>query len=289
MQLSASSAVNLQMVTDRNGGALDSKEFSGCSSIDLTIRSLITRSDDGNPIKDFDELVIKGVSLSIRKKIKPQETVYLISEERINVPAGYVAYVFLKNRFSQKGLLAFNTGIVDGGYNGPIATLLTNISAQSIDLSSVNGGKFFRVVFHKIKMDKKDSEAVIPQSYKYDDYLKYKAIGLLELPQYFQNPDKIREQIERSLNQKALNYGFLRLGLIIGVAGFIMVMAPPLTQLVTDKMFGSQPLNKEVWEVKNQEIDLRMKKIETKLKSLNFEINDTVDEESVTEKADNTG
>ncbi len=130
MQVSATEAITKRMVMDRAQKPLSVKNFEGCSSIDLTLRTVLHRSNTGKKIKD-GESFIEGVTESYHSHIEPQETVYLISEEFIRVPAGYVAYVFLKNRFSQRGLLAFNTGIVDGGYNGPIATLLTNISSDA--------------------------------------------------------------------------------------------------------------------------------------------------------------
>ena len=99
MQVSVIKAVKQKLVTDRNDGALSEAEFLGKSSIDLSIRTVLTRTDTGTPIEN-GEFEFNGVSISKHSTIEPQETVYLISEERINVPPGYVAYVFLKNRFS---------------------------------------------------------------------------------------------------------------------------------------------------------------------------------------------
>lgn len=268
MQVSAVDAINKKMVIGRNGDTLNGKDYLGCSSVDLSLRSVLIRSNEGKQILDADGRVLNGVTISKHSRIQPQETVYIISEEIINVPAGYVAYVFLKNRFSQKGLLAFNTGIVDGGFKGPISTLLTNISAEEIDLKTVNDGNFFRVVFHKIDMNNIDIQNVTKSSYSYDVYLNYKAEELLCLPRYFQNPDKIKSQIEKSLNEKALNFGVMRLGLIIGFAGVLMVLVPPFIQLASDRWFGTEMLRKESWELKNQEYDKRIKSIEIELINL---------------------
>lgn len=287
MQISVIEAVKKKMVTDRNDVALNEAEFLGKSSIDLSIRSVLTRTNTGTPVKSgrFD---INGVSISQHSTIQPQETVYLVSEERINVPPGYVAYVFLKNQFSQIGLLAFNTGIVDGGYNGPIATLLTNISAESIELESVNKGKFFRVVFHAIDMNQEDKDAVKTRIYHYEDYLALKAKDLKRLPRFFQNPDRIKEQIEGSLNEKALNFGVMRLGAIIGMAGLLMVLAPPLTELVTKSLFSSQPLNKELWENQNQSIEKRIHALENEMQKLTSKPNQKSQQGLTGKKIDDT-
>ncbi|OFC71382.1 dCTP deaminase domain-containing protein [Alteromonas confluentis] len=266
MQISAIEAITKGMVTDRAKKILDEKKYTGCSSIDITLRTVLHRSDVGTKIKDGDSF-FEGVSESYNLSVEPQETVYLISEEFISVPAGYVAYVFLKNRYSQRGLLAFNTGIVDGGYNGPIATLLTNISSETIDLKSVNGGRFFRVVFHKIDMNEDEVKAVKNTYYEYEEYRYYKARDLLKLPRFFQNPDKIKKQITESLNEKALNYGVMKLGAIIGVAGLLMILVPPLTTLTTNAILGSVPLGKELWELKNEQLEQRISELETKLSS----------------------
>jgi len=268
MQVSAVDAIEQRMVIGRNGETLNRKDYLGCSSVDLNLSAVLIRSNDGKSIKDSDGRVLPDVTISIHSRIMPQETVYIISEEIIHAPPGYIAYVFLKNRFSQKGLLAFNTGIVDGGFEGPISTLLTNISAQELDLKNVNEGKFFRVVFHRIGMEDNDIKHVRQMSYPYDKYLIYKAKELLDLPRYFQNPDKIKSQIEDSLSAKALNFGFLKIGMIIGIAGFLMVLAPPLTQLVTSQLFPTEPLNKDSWELKSQEYEKRLKSIELELNNL---------------------
>tara|TARA_R110002050_G_scaffold281250_1_gene428556 strand:+ start:956 stop:1825 length:870 start_codon:yes stop_codon:yes gene_type:complete len=286
MQVSAVDAIRRKMVKGRNGEALDYKKYLGCSSVDLNLRAVLIRSNDGKLIKDDDGRTLPGVTISIHSKIMPQETVYIISEEIIHVPPGYIAYVFLKNRFSQKGLLAFNTGIVDGGFEGPISTLLTNISAQELDLKNVNEGKFFRVVFHQIDMEKNDLRSVRQISYAFDKYLIFKAEELLSLPRYFQNPDKIKKQIEDSLSSKALNIGFVKIGVIVGIAGFLMVLAPPLTQLVTSKLFSTEPINKGVWESKNQEYEERLKSIEFELNNLKHQANTLPSDSSTFKQTD---
>ncbi|MDV7398303.1 hypothetical protein RZS08_43265, partial [Arthrospira platensis SPKY1] len=93
-----------------------------------------------------------------------------------------MAYVFLKNRLSQKGLLAFNTGIIDPGFEGPVSTVMTNLSREAILLSSHGeNSKFFRVVFHKMTLagELTSNEKRI---YSYADYRKYRVSDLKTFP-----------------------------------------------------------------------------------------------------------
>ncbi len=127
MQLSPKKSIDEGFILSRDRTKINELEFNkyyNSSSVDLTIRDILVKDN-----KDK----IRCVS---SYKIKPQETVYLISEQIIRVKPGYVAYVFLKNRVSQNGILALNTGIVDGGYDGPISTIVTNFSNAEVSLSA---------------------------------------------------------------------------------------------------------------------------------------------------------
>ncbi|ELS5808513.1 hypothetical protein ACXYUJ_20060 [Escherichia coli] len=116
MQISAQKAIEYGFVCDRNNNRITT-DHSNKSSVDLSIREILFK-DEKNQVRSLG-----------RTLLKPQDSAFVISEEILHVPEGFIAYVFLKNRLSQKGFLALNTGIIDSGYNGPISTLLINFSA----------------------------------------------------------------------------------------------------------------------------------------------------------------
>ncbi|MDF3686341.1 hypothetical protein, partial [Enterobacter hormaechei] len=140
MQISAQKAIELGFVCNRKNKRI-TKDYSNKSSVDLTIREVLYK-DDKNNVQSLGRVILK-----------PQDSVFVISEEILHVPEGFVAYVFLKNTLSKRGFLALNTGIIDSNYNGPISTLLINFSAVEEYLPITNNEvdkSFFRVVFHEI-------------------------------------------------------------------------------------------------------------------------------------------
>ncbi len=116
-------------------------------------------------------------------------------------------------------------------------------------------------------MDSKEEGKVKGTSYEYEKYLLFKAKDLLRLPRFFQNPEKIKKQITESLNEKALNFGVAKLGAVIGTAGILMILVPPLTAIIVNDILGSKPLDKELWELKNEQLERRISALETKLAS----------------------
>jgi deoxycytidine triphosphate deaminase len=271
MQLSVCEAITKGMITEADESLLKLEKHEGRSSIDISIREILARRTDGQQIESTKIRSLKDVTNPFLDRIDPQETVYVLSKERLSVPPGYIAYVFLKNRLSQKGLLAFNTGIVDGGFTGPISTLLTNLSTKQISLKEIDKNHFFRVVFHKIDMTAAENAKVKLRKYSYEDYRDYRIKELLDLPQFFQNPEKIAKQIESALNAKALNIGLVKMGLLFTIITLLFILVPPTTQLISQNLFGINPINKDTWElhesIQNKKIEELTKELEALQKS----------------------
>lgn len=256
MQLSAFEVVSEKYVVKSNGDPLDSLKFRGKASVDIGIREILIKEDEST-----NYVVAKNSHV-----VKPQETVCVISEERIIVPDGYVAYVFLKNRLSQKGLLAFNTGIIDPGFDGPVSTVITNLSRESIELSNVEPDcLFFRVVFHKMTISGNLTN-LERRKYNYEEYKRYRVEDLKKLPSHFLDPQKIRDQVDKSLHDKAglisnRNFGWLLFALtIVCVLGPILLTV--FTGFMSDKyIFQNEKiavLEKEISDLRNEM--LKMKK-----------------------------
>ncbi|EAR5569203.1 hypothetical protein EQJ65_20660 [Salmonella enterica] len=84
MQISAQKAIELGFVCNRKNKRI-TKDYSNKSSVDLTIREVLYK-DDKNNVQSLGRVILK-----------PQDSVFVISEEILHVPEGFVAYVFLKN------------------------------------------------------------------------------------------------------------------------------------------------------------------------------------------------
>lgn len=220
MPLSPKKVIENQLITDRHGKPI--KPLSqNATTIDVTVREVLTLGQDRK-----NKHTVYSSSAAI---LAPQETAYLISEEIIKVPDGYIAYVFLKNRLSQKGLLAFNTGIIDTGYHGPISTLVTNLSKIPAPIPILNKDceeerAFFRIVFHEIS-----NEQAVPAITRTHDYLEYKQQRVKELeniPKTFLDPEKTKEQINLELTDKLSNFLVGRMAVIITFLALLLGILP---------------------------------------------------------------
>ncbi|EKT0590795.1 hypothetical protein [Morganella morganii] len=255
MQLDSTVAIRLGYVRDNRGNLLKPADYSKSSSVDLTIGEILK--------KDKNDNIIQGVGT----KLKPQESLVIISEEIIHVPPGHVAYVFLKNRLSQKGLLALNTGIIDENYVGPISTVVINFS--NVDAVIPSGKtkeqkEFFRVVFHKL--DSVASSTQIPQAVSnysdqdYDDYKKNKLNDLKNFPKTFLEPKVLKEQIQDEIYSKVSEFSMVKVGFTIALLGLFFTFLP----MVKDWIFA--------WQYDFKDSLIVQKKNEYKIESLENDV-----------------
>ncbi|EEW8200038.1 hypothetical protein ACNRRA_000118 [Escherichia coli] len=257
MQINSTKAISLGYVRDSQGNLLDPADYSKISSVDITIGEVLYKDKDGN--------ITKGIGTTL----KPQESLVIISNEIINVPSDHVAYVFLKNRLSQKGLLALNTGIIDAGYVGPISTVIINFS--NVDAVIPSGRtkeekEFFRVVFHKLDSTtisstlQQSQQAVNYSNQDYEAYKNKKINDLKNLPKTFLEPMFLQKKIQDELYSKLSEFSMVRLGLIIAALGLCFTILP----MVRDWIFNWQ------YDVKDTIITLKENKL--KIESLEKDV-----------------
>lgn len=221
MQISAQKAIEYGFVCDRNNDRITT-DHSNKSSVDLSIREILFK-DEKNQVRSLG-----------RTLLKPQDSAFVISEEILHVPEGFIAYVFLKNRLSQKGFLALNTGIIDSGYNGPISTLLINFSAVEEYLpitDSEQDKSFFRVVFHEIERNPNYQPIPpVPGSYdvaaKYNTYRSYRVSDITKFPKTFLEPVILKEQISKELTEKLSSISIAKIGMVIAFVGLFLSLIP---------------------------------------------------------------
>lgn len=221
MQISAQKAIDFGFVCDRDNQKI-TKDHTNKSSVDLTIREVLFK-DDKNKVQSLGRVILK-----------PQDSVFVISEEILHVPEGFVAYVFLKNTLSKKGFLALNTGIIDSNYNGPISTLLINFSAVEEYLPITDNEvdkSFFRVVFHEIDKNTNYSPASSGSNCydvktEYDTYKSYCSSDIAKFPKTFLEPVVLKEQISKELTEKLNSISITKIGVVIAVVGLVLSLLP---------------------------------------------------------------
>lgn len=85
--------------------------------------------------------VVEGNSYLLGKR----GIVWVVSSERFAFDDRTTGLATLKTSWTHKGLLALNVGVIDPGWDGPLATALVNFSGSTIQLKK--GDPFFRVLF----------------------------------------------------------------------------------------------------------------------------------------------
>lgn len=266
MQISAEKAIEYGFVCDRNNNRITT-DHSTKSSVDLSIREILFK-DERNQVRSLG-----------RTLLKPQDSAFVISEEILHVPEGFIAYVFLKNRLSQKGFLALNTGIIDSGYNGPISTLLINFSAVEEYLPVTDSEQdkfFFRVVFHEIeKKPNYQPTPPTPASYdvvdRYDTYRTYRISDITKFPKTFLEPIVLKEQISKELTEKLSSISIAKIGMVIAFVGLFLSLIPFGRDYYFAEKFDLNELNqyKLQSESKIKELEEQLKIVNTKIDSIN--------------------
>src|SRR5690349_9690219 len=100
------------------------------SSCDLTIGSI------------FDH---EGKKVEGPFTIKPRHMVQVVSSEVFDLSNRVTGHVTYKTTLTKKGIWALTVGIVDPGWDGPVATTLLNFSR--VDHAIAEGDAFLRVSF----------------------------------------------------------------------------------------------------------------------------------------------
>ena len=269
MQISTEDAVKFGFILDKNGKNFDPYHYKNKSSFDLSIREVLNKD-----IKTGDVISSDGKSVILN----PQDSAYLISEEIIRIPQDYIAYVFLKNRQSQKGLLALNTGIIDGGYYGVISTLITNLSSEMVIIpdNTEQGNLFFRVVFHKNdnNLSKPESKLYPKKCRDYEEYKKLRINDLKKFPTTFLDVESVKDGIRNRIKQELSSFNITRLGAIIAVLGVLFSVIPIARDYYfTFKVDNSKWINQTL---SNKENILNLSKEIEVLKSENKKLKDKI-------------
>lgn len=88
-----------------------------------------------------------GVEVKERTFIlKPRHIVWVVSAETFDMGDSTTGLATLKTQWTHQGVLALNVGIVDPGWNGPLAAAVVNLSSSDFPIEL--GNPFFRIIFH---------------------------------------------------------------------------------------------------------------------------------------------
>lgn len=123
------------------------------ASYDLQVGVIIKRKDTTHP---WHESIEKAMYDSSKAKeaqqevsLLPGQILFIVTDEIVKVPSHMCATVYSKNNLSLKGVLAWTTGHVDPGYEGPIMIRLINLKATPYSIKP--GELVYTITFEEIK------------------------------------------------------------------------------------------------------------------------------------------
>lgn len=169
-------------------------------------------------------------------ELPPKGIAWIVSLEDLKLPGNVTGHVDLVNEMSRKGLLAFNTGVIDPTYNGPISTVIINFSEKTRDL--VIGERFFRVTFMEHGLVDKTLDA---QDRK--KYITKLVDDSRQFPSTFLDLDGINDTVEKSVTDQvnaAIPKIFPMITFVIGLSALVVTMisiiaAPIIREILLPK------------------------------------------------------
>lgn len=210
------------------------------SSFDLTIGCIF----------DHDGKKVEGPFT-----IKPGHMVQVVSSEVFSLTDRVTGHVTYKTTLTKKGIWALTVGIVDPGWDGPVATTLLNFS--KVDHAIARGDAFLRVSFFEHAPVPADRLRKAPPSEAYLMEIQKTAASMF--PPTFLNSDKIVE----AAGSNVLNR--IRIEALVWVASIVLIFT--VVQLVFT--FGRAYMPSEIRQADFDALHRAMSAIETRL--LKFE------------------
>ena len=218
------------------GSALDPKKFFKIgeplvqgSSFDLTIGCI------------FDH---EGKKVDGPFTIKPGHMVQVVSSEVFSLSDRVTGHVTYKTTLTKKGIWALTVGIVDPGWDGPIATTLLNFSR--VDYAIAEGDTFLRVSFFEHDSVPTDKVRKAPPL---EVYLKdIQKAAASSFPITFLDSEKIAEAAGNKVLER------VRKEALVWVACIAVLFT--VLQLVTNS-FSYRPDRADVGAIKRDFDDLR--------------------------------
>lgn len=96
------------------------------------------------------DIILCGKIIDEKKfTLKPRGVVWVVSNEEFHIPNDITGLATLRTTWTHDGVLALNVGILDPGWEGPVATALVNFG--NADFVVEKGTQFFRILFLESK------------------------------------------------------------------------------------------------------------------------------------------
>ena len=148
-------------------------------------------------------------------KLKPQGMVYVVFNEKLNLPNDVIGFAHIKTELTRRGIMAMNTGIIDPDYKGYISTLLINFG--NTDCLITKGTKAIRLTFSEIEKLKDESKEPKSSNVELQDYINEIKGKTDFLEDKFLNLSIVEKEVSSSIRKS-----FLQIGAIFTAASLLV-------------------------------------------------------------------
>jgi hypothetical protein len=211
-------------------GALPLKQ---ASSVDLTIGHIFDHS---------------GKKVEGPFRLEPGHMVQVCSAEVFALPNTVTAHVTYKTTLTKQGIWALTVGIIDPGWEGPIATTLLNFSRK--DFAVAEGDAFLRASFFDHPAVPASSLRKAPPLDKYLSELQKGAAT--DFPRTFLDSDKIAQSAGEAVLKKVRDEAFAWVGGIAVLFALIQIGA-----MYVQPAYTSKPAEHDLVNLKQEILYLR--------------------------------
>jgi deoxycytidine triphosphate deaminase len=186
--------------------------------------------------------------------------VVVISKEKITLPNDVVGYAHIKTSFSQEGLLAINTGIIDPGYEGHLSTVLINYGRKPHKIK-IND-EVLRLTFHKINHNPQTLPATGYKFRNLQEYTNSIFRASSNLSKTFINEEKIIQESNKRATRSVWQ--------IIIAAGIVVTMIAAIFGYVQNIRLNNNQYDDFLGRLKlqNETIELQLKYIKEQNKKI---------------------
>ena len=194
------------------------------TSREILDRDLVhSRTPAGDRATTYDatvgEIIFQGTTFAGAAYVLPSRgMVWFVSHERFALHADITGLATLKTTWTHNGILALNVGIIDPGWDGPLATALVNFGNTNFEIKK--GDPFLRVLFNQhLKTDAR------PQEKNTNLYLNEIREKSARIPSTFLDLEKLAQEMQSSLYGSPVFASWLtRIGLYVGVMATIIAI-----------------------------------------------------------------
>lgn len=153
--------------------------------------------------------------------LPPRGMVWVVSAETFKLPADVTGLATLRTTWTHEGILALNVGIVDPGWDGPLAAALVNFSNANFPINK--GDTFLRLLFHSHNVCSKTVTSMPVEKYKKEIMSKSRNFS-----ESFLSMDKLVAEVTKEV------FYFPKSVFYIAIAGTLLALIAMFSTMALD-------------------------------------------------------